>query len=51
MKANEYFEKSEYSKIYFGSNPKLFTEKELIDFAEDYHREQVAGALRHLLDN
>jgi len=33
---NEFYKESEYSKIDFGSNPKLFSEKELLDFANKY---------------
>ena len=36
MNVEEFYNKSEYSKIDFGSNPTLFTKKELLDFANEY---------------
>tara|TARA_R110000824_G_scaffold218107_1_gene404649 strand:+ start:291 stop:509 length:219 start_codon:yes stop_codon:yes gene_type:complete len=51
MGAHEYYKKSEYSKIDFGSNPKLFSEKELIDFAEEYHKYRVVEQNKYLIEN
>ena len=51
MKAQEYFDKSEYSEIDFGSNPKLFSKKELIDFAEKYHQYRVIEQNKYLIKN
>jgi SAM-dependent MidA family methyltransferase len=36
MNVEEFYNESEYSKIDFGSNPTLFTKKELLDFANEY---------------
>lgn len=36
MNVEDFYNKSEYSKIDFGSNPTLFTKKELLDFANKY---------------
>ncbi|MGB0896853.1 MAG: hypothetical protein ACPGRW_05995 [Flavobacteriaceae bacterium] len=36
MNVEDFYNKSEYSKIDFGSNPTLFTKKELLDFANEY---------------
>ena len=36
MNVVDFYNKSEYSKIDFGSNPTLFTKKELLDFANKY---------------
>lgn len=41
MNVEEFYNKSEYSKIDFGSNPTLFSKKELLDFAKEYHKEQL----------
>ncbi len=37
MNSREFYDQSLYSKIDFGDKPKLFTETELIDFADEYH--------------
>ena len=36
MKVEDFYNESEYSKIDFGSNPTLFSKKELLDFAKEY---------------
>jgi hypothetical protein len=36
MNVEDFYNESEYSKIDFGSNPTLFTKKELLDFANEY---------------
>jgi len=51
MEAQKYFDKSEYSEIDFGSNPKLFSKKELIDFAEEYHQYRVIEQNKYLIKN
>jgi len=36
MNVEDFYNESEYSKIDFGSNPTLFTKKELLDFSNEY---------------
>lgn len=51
MDAQEYFDESEYSKIDFGSNPKLFSKKELLDFTEEFHKEKIIEMNTYLINN
>jgi hypothetical protein len=58
MNVEEFYNESEYSKIDFGSNPTLFTKKELLDFANEYLEaitvtrccESVKGRKDHNID-
>ena len=53
MGAHEYYKKSEYSKIDFGSTPNVDKSRffPVIDFAEEYHKYRVVEQNKYLIEN